>query len=145
MYTLPVESLDVGQTIDVVFRNPTNGWVALTLVAGNGDFVLRVAVVVNYGGAKNTLFLYAIENGIWKYPVTVNNFPFPESGKTTRMVLSVTIEEGGFAISSSGDYFTFFPYQGSLTYDKVNTILWGTGDQFAKTKSVLREISITSP
>ncbi|CAI8025230.1 hypothetical protein GBAR_LOCUS14593, partial [Geodia barretti] len=36
-YTLPVESLEVGQSITVVFRNPESGRVGLTLVTDNGD------------------------------------------------------------------------------------------------------------
>ena len=83
VYTLPVESLEVGQTIGVVFRNPNDGWVGLTLVTENGDVVLRIAFVVKYEGLVNTLALYAGENYIWKNIVLVDNFPFPESGTTT--------------------------------------------------------------
>ena len=35
-YVLPVESLEVGQSITVVFRNPDDGRVGLTLVTGSG-------------------------------------------------------------------------------------------------------------
>ena len=42
-------------------------------------------------------------------------------------------------------YITFYPYQGSLTYDKVKAITWGVGDESATVKSVLRQISITFP
>ena len=146
VYTLPVESLEVGQTIGAVFRNPNDGWVGLTLVTENGDFVLRIAVVVNYGGGKNIVILYAKENGVWQNPAYLYNFPFPESGVTTRMVVSATVEEEGFAILlANGEYLTSYPYQGSLTYDKVKAIVWGVGDESATVKSVLRQISITFP
>ena len=138
--------MEVGQTIGVVFRNPNDGWVGLSLVTENGDVVLRIAFVVKYEGLVNTLALYAGENYIWKNIVLVDNFPFPESGTTTRMVVSATVEEEGFAIlSANGDYITFYPYQGSLTYDKVKAIMWGVGDESATVKSVLRQISITFP
>ena len=146
MYTLPVESLEVGQTIGAVFRNPNDGWVGLTLVTEKGDFVLRIAFVIKYAGGVNTAILYARVNDILENLVAVDNFPFPESGTTTRMVVSATVEEEGFAIiSANGDYLTFFPYQGSLTYDKVKAIEWGVADESATKKSILRQISITFP
>ena len=140
VYTLPVESLDVGQTIGVVFRNPNDGRVGLTLVTEDGDFVVRVAFRINYGGNQNTVIINSRENGNWGQPITVENFP--ENGMTIRIVLFVTIEEDGFDISANDIYLGFFPYQGLLTYDKVKNILWGAEEESATKKSVLRQISI---
>ena len=147
VYTLPVESLEIGQTVGVVFRNPNNGWVGFTLATENGEVVLRIAVVVNYGGARNMVILYAKENGgEWMNQQYIRDFPFPEYGTTTRMVFSATVEEEGFTISSANDeYIAFYPYQGSLTYDKVKAIMFGTGDETATVKSILRAISISFP
>ena len=104
------------------------------------------AFVIKYAGGVNTAILYASMNDILENVVAVDNFPFPESGTTTRMVMSATVEEEGFAmLSANGDYLTFFPYQESLTYDKVKAIEWGVADESATKKLILRQISITFP
>ena len=143
VYALPVESLDVGQTIGVVFRNPNDGLVALTLVTEDGDFVLRVAFRINFGGDQDTVIINSWKNGVWKRQITVENFP--ENGTTIRIALFVTVEEEGFDISANDIYFGFFSYRNLLTYDKVKYILWNAWEESATIKSVLRQISINFP
>ena len=143
VYALPVESLDVGQTIGVVFRNPNDGLVGLTLVTEDGDFVLRVAFRINFNGYQNTVIINYRKNGVWGRQSAVENFP--ENGTIIRIALFVTVEEGGFYISANDIHFGFFPYRKLLTYDKVKYILWGALEESATTKSVLRQISISFP
>ena len=143
VYALPVESLDVGQTIGVVFKNPNDGLVGLTLVTEDGDFVLRVAFRINFNGYQNTVIINSRKNGVWKRQIAVENFP--ENSTTIRIDLFVTIEEEGFDISANDIYFGFFSYRKMLTYDKVKYILWGALEESATTKSVLRQISINFP
>ena len=143
VYTLPVESLDVGQTIGVVFRNPNDGRVGLSLVTEDGDFVLRVAFRINFNGYRNTVIITLRENGVWKRQSAVENFP--ENSTTMRIALFVTVEEEGFDISANDIYFGFFSYRNLLTYDKVKYILWDALEESATKKSVLRQISINFP
>ena len=143
MYALPVESLDVGQTIGVVFRNPNDGLAALTLVTEDGDFVLRVAFRINFNGDQDTVIINSRKNGKWERQIVVENFP--ENGMTIRIALFITVEEEGFDISANDIYFGFFSYRELLTYDKVKYILWGAREESATTKSVLKQISINFP
>ena len=145
MYTLPVESLDVGQTIGVVFRNPNDGRVGLTLVTEDGDFVVRVAFRINFGGHQNTIIINSRKDNRWGRTGRILVENFPENGRVKKISLFVTIEEDGCDITTSDMYLGFFPYQGSLTYDKVKYILWGAQDESATTKSVLNKISIIFP
>ena len=143
MYTLPVESLDVGQTIGVVFRKPNDDRVGLSLATEDGDVVLRVAYRANFNGLRNTVIITLRENGVWKRQKAVENFP--ENSTTMRIALFVTVKEEGFDISANGIYFGFFPYRNLLTYDKVKYILWDDLEESATKKSVLRQISINFP
>ena len=143
VYALPVESLDVGQTIGVVFRNPNDGRVGLSLVTEDGDFVLRVAFRINFKGDRNTVIITSRKNGAWKQQIAVENFL--ENSTTMRIALFVTVEEEGFDISANDIYFGFFSYRELLTYDKVKYILWDAREESATKKSVLRQISINFP
>ena len=137
MYTLPLESLDVGQTIGAVFKDPDEGWVGLTLVTENGDFVLRVVV---YGRGVGTVILYASRDGNQENLEIIDDFPY---GTTARTVVGVEVGEEGLSIlSANGEYVTSFPYQGSLTYDKVKAIEWSANED---AMTVLRQISISFP
>ena len=144
-YTLPVESLEVGQSITVVFRNPESGRVGLTLVTDNGDFVLRVALRVNYRGSRKAFFLNTRKNNRWGLIVTPQNFPFPTGSVSTTISMTVTVKDRKFIVSANGIIIADFPYRGSLTYDKVAKILWGANEATATKKSKLEKISISFP
>ncbi|CAI8025235.1 hypothetical protein GBAR_LOCUS14593 [Geodia barretti] len=144
-YTLPVESLEVGQSITVVFRNPESGRVGLTLVTDNGDFVLRVALRVNYRGSTKALFLNTRKNNVWGSVVPFRNFPFPTGSVSTTISMTVTVKDSKFVITANGIVIADFPYRGSLTYDKVAKILWGANEGTATKKSKLEKISISFP
>ena len=141
VYALPVESLDVGQTIGVVFRKPNDGVVGLSLATEEGDFVLRVAFRANYNGLQNTFILNTRKNRVWGRQIAVEN----PLGMATRIALFVTIGEDGFDISTNNIHLGFFYYKRSLTYDQVKYILWDARDESATTKSALRQISINFP
>ena len=144
-YTHPVESLEVGQNITVVFRNPDSGRVGLTLVTDNGDFVLRAAVRVNWGNTKNTFVLNTRKNNYWGTEVHPATFPFPPDSVSTRISMTVSVQQGKLVISANHIAIADFSYRGSLTYDKVAKILWGANEDTATKKSKLEKISISFP
>ncbi|CAI7999202.1 hypothetical protein GBAR_LOCUS2648 [Geodia barretti] len=124
-YILPVESLEVGQSITVVFRNPDSGRVGLTLVTDNGDFVLRAAVRVKYRDSTKAFLLNTRKNNRWGLIVTPQNFPFPTGSVSTTISMTVTVKDSKFVITANEIKIADFPYRGSLTYNKVAKILWG--------------------
>ncbi|CAI7999201.1 hypothetical protein GBAR_LOCUS2647 [Geodia barretti] len=138
-YTLPVESLTV------VFRNPESGRVGLTLVTDNGDFVLRVALRVNYRGSTKALFINTRKNNVWGSIVPFRNFPFPTGSVSTTISMTVTVKDSKFVITANEIKIADFPYRGSLTYNKVAKILWGANEGTATKKSKLEKISISFP
>ena len=144
-YVLPVESLEVGQSITVVFRNPDDGRVGLTLVTGSGDFVLRAAIRVNWRSTINTFILNTWKNDKWGPTVRPDSFPFPPEGVSTRISMTVSVQETKFVVSANGIEIADFPYRGSLTYDKVDKILWGANEDTATKKSKLEKITISFP
>ena len=129
----------------MVFRNPDSGRVGLTLVTDKGDFVLRAAVRVNYRGSTKAFFLTTRKNNVWGSIVKPRNFPFPTGSVSTTISMTVTVKDSKFIISANEIKIADFPYRGSLTYDKVATILWGANDVRAKQKSKLEKISISFP
>ena len=141
-YILPVESLEVGQSITVVFRNPDSGRVGLTLVTDKGNFVLRAAVRVKYRGSTKAFFLNTRKNNVWGSIVKPQNFPFPTGSVSTTISMTVTVK---FVITANEIKIADFPYRGSLTYNKVGKILWGANEGTATKKSKLEKISISFP
>ena len=144
-YTHPVESLEVGQNITVVFRNPDSGRVGLTLVTDNGDFVLRAAVRVKYRGSTKAFLLNTRKHNRWGSIVTPQNFPFPTGSVSTTISMTVTVKDSKFVITANEIKIADFPYRGSLTYNKVAKILWGANEGTATKKSKLEKISISFP
>ena len=146
VYSISIPPLQVGQRIGVAFRNPTDGRVGLTLATNEEDFALRLAFRVNFRGDVNQIIASSRKDRVWSRNNYLVNSPMPEIGTTTRIVVFVTVEEDGFAISTNeGEILGFFPYAATLTYDKVTSIWWGAADESATKKSVLREISINFP
>lgn len=117
----------------------------LTLVTESGNFVLRAAVRVNYHGDINVFILNTWKNKIWGQPILPDTFPFPPTGVSTRISMTVTVQDDRFVISANNIEIADFPYRGSLTYKKVTEILWGANEEGATEKSKLEKITILFP
>ena len=117
----------------------------LTLVTESGNFVLRAAVRVNYHGDINVFILNTRKNKKWGQPILPDTFPFPPTGVSTRISMTVTVQDDRFVISANNIEIADFPYRGSLTYKKVTEILWGANEEAATEKSKLEKITILFP
>ena len=115
----------------------------LSLLTGAGDCALRAAARYDWKGDVKLFLLNTRVGSQWQERVTPTGFPFPAKGVSTKVSLSVTAQQRRFLVSANDIPIAKFPYHGSLTYDKVQTILWGVFDDFATKKAVLEQITIT--
>lgn len=127
----------------MVFRNPNSGRVGLSLLTRAGDCALRAAPRYDWKGEVKRFLLNTRVGNQWQERVTPTGFPFPSKGVYTNVSLSFTAQQRRFLVSANDIPIAKFPYRGSLTYDKVETILWGVFDDFATKKAVLEQITIT--
>ena len=86
VYSISIPPLEVGQRIGVAFRNPTDGWVGLTLVTNEEYYALRLAFRINFGGDINKIVTFSRKNGKWSQAYYLASSPLPETGTTTRNI-----------------------------------------------------------
>ena len=120
---MKVPSLAVGETVEVVYRNPDAGHVAVDLVTEEGNIALNVNPRYDSYDMK-TLVLNSLENGTWDMEIRPPGFPFPANSVSTRVTIGITALEECFLILANGITISEFPYRRSLTNDKVRMVKW---------------------
>ena len=141
-YEIPVTGLTLGQSVEVVYRNPNSGVVAVNLVTDTGAVALHINPRYNWGGNINFLYLNTYFNGAWQQYQTAPGFPFPASGVSTRVSLRVTVQRSSFLILANDIPITTFAYRHSLTPDKIRRIQWTVLDNTATKKAVLESLAL---
>ena len=91
-YKIPVKCLTVGKSIDVVYKNPNSGVVAVNLVTDTGAIAVHVNPRYNWGGDVNFFYLNTYYNGKWQRYKTAPGFPFPANGVFTTVSLHITVK-----------------------------------------------------
>lgn len=142
-HLMGVESLQVGQSIEVVYRTPSSGRVSVSLYGvETGDVVLFADARFDWLKFKNA-FLLNTHKGTWQEEVYPTGFPFPAEGTITTIDFRIRVGENDFIISANGAEIATFPFRGTLTPDKVVAVECGLGDYGASQMAVLEKFSIT--
>ena len=141
-YEMPVTGLTLGQSVEVVYRNPNSGVVAVNFVTDTGTVALHINPRYNWGGNINFLYLNTYFNGAWQQYQTAPGFPFPASGVSTRVSLRITIQQNSFLILANNIPITTFAYRHSLTPNKIRNIQWTVLDNTATKKAVLESLAL---
>ena len=144
-YEIPVKRLAVGQSIDVVYKNPNSGVVAVNLVTDTGAIAVHVNPRYNWRGSVNFFYLNTFYGGKWQSYKTAPGFPFPANGVSTTVSLRITVKPTCFLISANDIPLIDYVFRYSLTPDKIRKIQWTVLDKTASKKAVLESIKLSFP
>ena len=141
MNCIGLSSLAIGQSVEVVYRNPDFGRVSIDFITDEGDYALHVNPRYYYEGFDiNVLVLNSQQvNMAWDQEIRPPGFPFPANRVTTRVSVEITATKPCFIISANGISITDFPYRGTLTNESVRKVCWrhlSTGKQPAVLESI---------
>ena len=137
-----LSSLAIGQSVEVVYRNPNFGRVSIDLITDEGDYALHVNPRYYYERFNdiNVLVLNSQRvNMSWDQEIRPPGFPFPANRVTTRVSVGIAATSTSFIISANGITITDFLYRGTLTNESVRKVCWrhlSTGDQPAVLESI---------
>ena len=142
-YAIGVETLNIGQTVEVVYLSPDKGRVSVNLRSGNGDHVLHVDARYEWKSWKNALVLNSAVGHNWQKTEreTPSGFPFTWEGVPTTIVLRITVHKGFFNISANGVEIAPYRFRESLHPSTVNKIEYvfedvGATEKKAKLESI---------
>ena len=135
--------LQIGQTIEVEYMSPSSGRVYVQLETANNEVVLVVDSRYDWLSYEKVFLLNTFRAGRWETELFPTGFPFPCSGVTTMITLSITVESDRFLISANGVVITEFMFRGSLTPDQVVQISCIQDDYGADALSQLKKMSVS--
>ena len=141
-YEIPVNGLAVGHSVEVVYKNPNSGVVAVYFVTDTGAVALHVNPRYNWGGNINFLYLNTLFNGRWQQYQTAPGFPFPANGVSTTVSLRITVQQNSFLILANDIPITTFAYRHSLTPNRIRKIQWTVLDNTATRKAHLETLAL---
>jgi hypothetical protein len=136
-----ISTLAVGQSVEIVYRNPNLGVVAVNLVADTGAIALLVNPRYNWGGNINFLYLNT-HNGGWQHHQTAPGYPFPANGVSTEVTMRIEAQTECFMIYANGIQIVGYRYRDGLTSARIRAIQWTVLDNTASKKAVLEEIAL---
>ena len=141
-YEIPVNGLAIGQSVEVVYKNPNSGVVAVYFVTDTGAVSLHVNPRYNWGGNVNFLYLNTFFSGRWQHYQTAPGFPFPANGVSTTVSLRITVQQNSFLILANDIPITKFAFRHSLSPKSIRKIQWTVLDNTATRKAVLETLAL---
>ena len=141
-YEIPVNGLAIGQSVEVVYKNPNSGVVAVYFVTDTGAVSLHVNPRYNWGGNVNFLYLNTFFSGRWQHYQTAPGFPFPANGVSTTVSLRITVQQNSFLILANDIPITRFAFRHSLSPKSIRKIQWTVLDNTATRKAVLETLAL---
>ena len=139
---MDMPSLQLGETIEVLYINPTVGRVFVNFMTATGDIALHVNPRHVSGGNGSSLLVNTKLNGKWQMKVEYPGYPFPANDVSTRVLVGITVKENGFLIAANGIEIAEFPYRPSLGYETVRSITWTTQQQSGEQTAVLESVEL---
>lgn len=151
IYSVGVESLTPGQTVEVVYLSPSAGRVFVNLVTKDGDVALHVDarydITIDVHYEKILILSIYTRKGGWQRQAELHNFPFPTDLELqrTRITTQIAVRENDFVISVNGVELTTFAFRDNLTPDIVRkiTVTLNEGQQQVTTPAELEKVSVS--
>ena len=128
-------SLKIGQTIEVMFKNPPTGYLSVNLVTAASDVALHFNP--RYSDDGGYVVLNSLIHGQWQNEEHPTGYPFPANNVQTMVTVHITIGQSKFMMSVNGIEFATFDYRPGLSYETVRHITWN-----APSEAVLKSIKI---
>ena len=138
-----VESLKAGQIVEVQYKSPNSGRALVTFRAANGDQILNAAARIQWQSSTNEYVLSSYTNGQRLPLVFVEGFPFTCPPLQTTITVQIAVTDEDFVVTVNGITLVNYPFRGSLTPDKVETIQFRLEDGTASIKGVLDKITVS--
>ncbi|CAI8012020.1 32 kDa beta-galactoside-binding lectin lec-3 [Geodia barretti] len=132
---ITVPSLKIGQTIEVVFKNPPTGYLSFNLVTAASDVALHFNP--HYTDDGGYVVLNSLIHGAWQEEEKPTGYPFPADNVQTMVTVHITVGQSKFTISVNGIEFATFNYRPGLSYETVRHMTWN-----APSEAILESIKI---
>ena len=138
---LGVSSVGVGQVFEVVFKTPNLGRVSVNLRADNNDYILHADIRIAIGAYKNTFLLGRSSPALGWNIEEIAGFPFTCPPVSTTVTVRITVRTDDMLIEVNDMPLATFPFEETLTADKVSRVECGLSDISAPIKGSVEKIS----
>ena len=138
---LGVSSLGVGQVFEVVFKTPNSGRVSVNLRADNNDYILHVDIRIAVFHYKDKFILTRYSPALgWNFQ-EIAGFPFTCPPVSTTVTVRITVRTHDMLVEVNDMSLATFPFEETLTADKVSRVECALGDISAPIKGSVEKIS----